>query len=53
LIHRAIALGILVDVTPELQDQGMCILQYVDDTLFQLKECEENAENLKTILCIF
>jgi hypothetical protein len=40
-------------MTPHLQENGVAILQYADDTIFQLNEGFEYARNLKFILCLF
>jgi hypothetical protein len=42
----------LKGIVPHLQENGISILQYVDDTIFLLEEVFENARNLKFLLCL-
>jgi hypothetical protein len=40
-------------MTPHLQENGVVVLQYVNDTIFPLNEGFEYARNLKFMLCLF
>jgi hypothetical protein len=40
-------------VIPHLVDDGLSILQYVDDTIIFLDHDLEQAKNLKLLLCAF
>lgn len=53
LIKEAQRIGLIKGITPHLQEHGIAILQYADDTIFLLEEGDENARNLKFILCLF
>jgi hypothetical protein len=43
----------LTGIIPHLQENGIAILQYADDTIFLLEEGFENARNLIILLCLF
>ena len=53
LINRAKADGQIRGVIPHLLDDGLSILQYVDDTIIFLDHDLEQAKNLKLLLCAF
>jgi hypothetical protein len=53
LIKRAKAEGQIDGVVPHLVDDGLSILQYVDDALISLGHDLEKAKNLKLLLCAF
>lgn len=53
LIKEAQRCGVIKGIVPHLQENGIAILQYADDTVFLLEEGDKNARNLKFILCLF
>jgi hypothetical protein len=53
MIKNAQQEKLIVGMTPHLQENGVAILQYADDTIFLLDEGFEYARNLKFILCLF
>jgi len=53
LINRAKADGQIRGVIPHILDDGLSILQYVDDTIIFLDHDLEQAKNLKLLLCAF
>lgn len=53
MIRSAQEKGLIKGITPHLWEGGIAILQYADDTVFLLEEGDENARNLKFILCLF
>jgi hypothetical protein len=53
LIRRAKADGQIRGVIPHLVDDGLSILQYVDDIVLLLDHDLEQAKNLKLLLCAF
>jgi hypothetical protein len=53
LIGRAKRNGQIDGVVPHLIDDGLSILQYVDDTISFLDHDLEKAKNLKVMLCAF
>jgi hypothetical protein len=53
LINRAKADGQIRGVIPHLVDDGLSILQYVDDTIIFLDHYLEQAKNMKLLLCAF
>jgi hypothetical protein len=53
LINRAKADGKIRWVIPHLVDDGLSILQYVDDTIIFLDHDLEQAKNLNLLLCAF
>jgi hypothetical protein len=40
-------------VVPHLVDDGLLILQYVDDTLIFMDDNMDKAKNIKLLLCAF
>ena len=52
-IKRAKSEGLLSGVVPHLVDDGLSILQHVDDTILFMDHNLEQAHNMKTILCAF
>ena len=46
-------MGLLSGVVPHLVDDGLSILQHVDDTILFMDHNLEHAHNMKTILCAF
>jgi hypothetical protein len=53
LFNRAKVAGQVRGVIPHLVDDGLSILQYVDDTIIFLDHNLEQAKNLKLLLCAF
>jgi hypothetical protein len=53
LIKRAKLEGQFDGVVPHLVDDGLSILQYVDDTIIFLDHDLEKAKNIKVLLCAF
>jgi hypothetical protein len=53
LINRAKTGGQIRGVIPHLVDDGLPILQYVDDTIIFLDHDLEQAKNIKLLLCAF
>ena len=53
LIVRAKEDGQVVGLIPHLVDGGVCILQYVNDTVIFMEYDMEKAMDMKLILCIF
>jgi hypothetical protein len=53
LIKNAQENGLIRGLVPHLQENGVVILQYADDTIFVLEEGHENAGNLKFMLLLF
>jgi hypothetical protein len=53
LINRVKTDGQIRGVIPHLVDDGLYILQYVDDTIIFLDHDLEQAKNLKLLLCAF
>jgi len=53
LINRAKADGQIRGAIPHLLDDGLSILQYVDNTIIFLDHDLEQAKNLKLLLCAF
>jgi hypothetical protein len=53
LINRAKREGQIKDSIPHLVDDGLCILQYADDTIIFMEHDLESERNLKFILCAF
>jgi hypothetical protein len=53
LINRAKREWHINGVVPHLVDDGLSILQYVDDTIIFLDHDVEGAKNLKLLLCAF
>jgi hypothetical protein len=53
LFNRAKVAGQVRGVIPHLVDDGLSILQYVDDTIIFLDHDLEQAKNLKLLLCAF
>jgi hypothetical protein len=52
-INRAKANGQIRGVLPHLVEDGLSILQYVDDTIIFIDHDPEQAKNLKLLLCAF
>jgi hypothetical protein len=52
-INRAKLEGHIDGVVPHLVDDGLSILQYVDDTIIFLDHDPSKARNLKLLLCAF
>jgi hypothetical protein len=53
IINRAKNEGQIDGVVPHLVDNGLSILQYVDDTIIFMDDNIEKAKNLKLLLCAF
>jgi hypothetical protein len=53
MVKNAQREGLVVGMTPHLQENGAAVLQYADDTIFLLNEGFEYARNLKFLLCLF
>ena len=53
IIKRAKDDGQIRGVIPNLLDDGLSILQYVDDTIIFIDHDLEQAKNLKLLLCAF
>jgi hypothetical protein len=53
MVKNAQQSGVLKGIVPHIQENGIAILQYADDTMFLLEEGFENARNLKFLLCLF
>jgi hypothetical protein len=53
LINRAKVDGQIRGVLPHLVDDGLSILQYVDDTIIFIDHDPEQTKNLKLLLCAF
>jgi len=53
LVERARKHDKIRGMVPHLVDEGMAILQYVDDTILFFEDDLEQAKNLKIILCVF
>ena len=53
LVSRARRSDQLKGLVPHLIEEGLSILQYVDDTVFFLEDDLVQAQNLKLILCVF
>jgi hypothetical protein len=53
LINRAKLNGQIDGVVPQLVDDGLSILQYVDDTIIFLDHDPLKARHLKLLLCYF
>jgi hypothetical protein len=53
LINRAKIEGRIDGVVPHLVNDGLSILQYVDDTIIFLDHDPTKARNLKLMLCAF
>ena len=52
-IARAKADGQFKGLIPHLVDDGLSILQYVDDTIIFMEHDLEEAKNMKILLCAF
>jgi hypothetical protein len=52
MIKNAQQEKLIVGMTPHLQENGVAILQYADDTIFLLDEGFEYARNLKNSFCV-
>jgi hypothetical protein len=52
-IQRAQDDGLVTDLSSDLVDKGVSILQYVDDTILLFKNYLHQARNIKIILCLF
>jgi hypothetical protein len=53
LIKEQKTMGELRGVVPHLVDDGLSILQYVDDTIIFMDNNLEKAKNVKLLLCAF
>jgi hypothetical protein len=53
MIHKAQENGLIKGLVPEYIDNGMSVLQYVDDTILCLEDDLEGAQNMKFLLCTF
>lgn len=53
LISRARDNDQIRGLEPHLVDGGLSILQYADDTILFLENDQEQAKNLKLVICIF
>jgi retron-type reverse transcriptase len=53
LIKEQKTMGELRGVVPHLVDDGLSILQYVDDTIIFMDDNLEKAKNVKLLLCAF
>jgi hypothetical protein len=53
LIKRAKADNQISGIVPHLVDEGLSILQYVDDTILFMDHDLEKARNMKLLLCAF
>jgi hypothetical protein len=53
MVKNAQQSGVLKGIVPHIQENGIAILQFADDTMFLLEEGFENARNLKFLLCLF
>lgn len=52
LLDKAQESGLITGLTPDLVDGGICMLQYVDGTIFLFQDDLEGARNLKFILSL-
>ena len=53
LNSRAKEAGQIQGVVPYLEDEGLLVLQYVDDTVIFMDNDLEKAKNMKLLLCAF
>jgi hypothetical protein len=53
IINRAKNNEQIAGVVPHIVDNGLSILQYIDDTLIFMNDNLEKAKNLKLLLCAF
>jgi hypothetical protein len=53
IINRAKNNEQIAGVVPHIVDNGLSILQYIDDTLIFMDDNLEKAKNLKLLLCAF
>jgi hypothetical protein len=53
LINRAKQDEQIARVVPNLVDEGISILQYVDDTIISMDHDLDKARNMKLLLCVF
>jgi hypothetical protein len=53
IVKRAVRNNLVGGVVPHLVDEGLSILQYVDDTVLFMEHDPVKATNLKMILCAF
>jgi hypothetical protein len=53
MIERAKNNGLIEGIIPHLEDGGLSILQYVDDTILFMEHDLEKAQNLKLICLVF
>jgi hypothetical protein len=53
LISRANEAEQIKGVVPHLIDEGLVVLQYVDDTIIFMENDVKRAKNMKLLLCAF
>ena len=53
MIEMAQRHSLVQGLVPEYIENGLAILQYVDDTILCMEDKLENAVNMKLLLCIY